>query len=178
MLPDPSFAQAIQNTTHPGDEKAVMGDYLPSVTYMSTAQAESAGCHFSGIELPGRTHTFQRGRTIPVKFELTDPAGRPVDGATATLDIAPINNDSIGTYTPALATVGKTNAFRNLGHGNYLFNLSTRQLSVGNWSLRVTLKDGTQYTADITLESHGHGPAGAHHPNAHRQGPGRVRTSV
>ncbi|MEV0059896.1 hypothetical protein [Nocardia sp. NPDC050718] len=44
MLPDQSFAQATQNTRHPGDEKAVMGDYLPTVTYMSKAQSEATGC--------------------------------------------------------------------------------------------------------------------------------------
>ncbi len=44
MLPDPTFKQAIQNTKKPGDEKAVMGQYMPSVTYTSKAAFQAKGC--------------------------------------------------------------------------------------------------------------------------------------
>ena len=37
MLPNTGFHQAVQDTVAPGDEAAVMGDYLPEVTYMTTA---------------------------------------------------------------------------------------------------------------------------------------------
>lgn len=38
MLPDPSFAQAIQRA-QPGNEAATMGDYLPSTRYLASGQA-------------------------------------------------------------------------------------------------------------------------------------------
>ena len=38
MLPSPWFHQAVQDTTTPGDEAAVMGPYLPKGQYMTTAQ--------------------------------------------------------------------------------------------------------------------------------------------
>jgi hypothetical protein len=41
MLPNPAFPHAVQNTKTPGDERAVMGDYLPTGQYMSTAQYEA-----------------------------------------------------------------------------------------------------------------------------------------
>ena len=41
MLPNTTFNQAVQNTTVPGDELAVMGKYLPNVEYMSTKKFES-----------------------------------------------------------------------------------------------------------------------------------------
>nr|WP_199045482.1 hypothetical protein [Dyella sp. ASV24] len=44
MLPNASFTQAIQNTTVPGTWSLVMGSYLPTVTYMSTADFEAKGC--------------------------------------------------------------------------------------------------------------------------------------
>ncbi len=44
MLPKEDFSQAIQNTSTPGDEYAVMGDYLPTTEYMSTEEFESLGC--------------------------------------------------------------------------------------------------------------------------------------
>lgn len=44
MLPKEDFHQAIQNTSTPGDEYAVMGEYLPTTEYMSTEEFESLGC--------------------------------------------------------------------------------------------------------------------------------------
>jgi len=43
MLPSTEFTHAIQDTKVPGDEKTVMGDYLPVGTYMSKADFERGG---------------------------------------------------------------------------------------------------------------------------------------
>ncbi|HWH46034.1 MAG TPA: hypothetical protein VNT32_15035 [Thermoleophilaceae bacterium] len=48
MLPSPSFAQAIQNVAAVGDERSVMGDYLPLGVHMQTAEFESRGCPSAG----------------------------------------------------------------------------------------------------------------------------------
>lgn len=45
MLPKADFAQAIQNTSVPGDEYAIMGEYLPTTEYMSLADFEALGCN-------------------------------------------------------------------------------------------------------------------------------------
>ena len=47
LLPSPSFEHAIQNTKVPGDEAAVMGDYLPTSTCSTMADFEARGCHKS-----------------------------------------------------------------------------------------------------------------------------------
>lgn len=44
MLPASGFANAIQQTTTWGDEEAVIGEYLPSITYMSKEAFEAQGC--------------------------------------------------------------------------------------------------------------------------------------
>jgi hypothetical protein len=45
MLPDPSFAQAIQNVPEPGAEPAAMGDYYPSGEYLAgPADFRPKGC--------------------------------------------------------------------------------------------------------------------------------------
>lgn len=44
LLPYPHFDQAIQNTKVWGDEKSVMGDYLPDITYTSKEDVEALGC--------------------------------------------------------------------------------------------------------------------------------------
>lgn len=44
MLPAADFPHAIQRTRIPGDEREVMGEYLPEAEYMSTEEFEALGC--------------------------------------------------------------------------------------------------------------------------------------
>ncbi|MEV0764254.1 hypothetical protein [Nocardia sp. NPDC050435] len=44
MLPGQGFGHAVQNTKVPGDEKAVMAQYLPDGQYSSKAEFEARGC--------------------------------------------------------------------------------------------------------------------------------------
>ncbi|MGW0041061.1 hypothetical protein [Rhodococcus sp. NPDC003348] len=44
MLPSAGFGHAVQDTRTPGDEKAVMGQYLPDGVYSSKADFEARGC--------------------------------------------------------------------------------------------------------------------------------------
>jgi hypothetical protein len=44
MLPSADFHRAVQDTKMPGDEEAVMGPYLPTGRYMTTAEFEARGC--------------------------------------------------------------------------------------------------------------------------------------
>jgi len=45
MLPVNGFNQAVQNTATPGDEEAVMGEYLPTAEYFTTEEFEALGCN-------------------------------------------------------------------------------------------------------------------------------------
>lgn len=45
MLPDPSFAQAIQHVAAPGAEQDTRGDYYPQSEYLARpADFEARGC--------------------------------------------------------------------------------------------------------------------------------------
>jgi hypothetical protein len=47
LIPDPSFAQAVQSVPAPGlpnDVATTMGPYLPDLEYRSPAQFEAGGC--------------------------------------------------------------------------------------------------------------------------------------
>jgi len=44
LLPDNAFAHAVQKVKVPGEEKAVMGDYLPDIRYTSKDAFETKGC--------------------------------------------------------------------------------------------------------------------------------------
>ncbi|MFD7847673.1 hypothetical protein ACFV4K_32675 [Nocardia sp. NPDC059764] len=48
MMADKGFGHAVQDTKTPGDEKAVMGSYLPDGSYTSKTAFESNGCHPQG----------------------------------------------------------------------------------------------------------------------------------
>src|SRR3546814_16715097 len=43
LLPNPAFAQAIQNVPYGSDPDAVMGDYFPQVAYCTPATEGAAG---------------------------------------------------------------------------------------------------------------------------------------
>ncbi|MDV2469249.1 hypothetical protein QR674_09630 [Acinetobacter chinensis] len=45
LLPDPEFKQAVQNVKAWGEEKTVMGDYLPDMKYTSKEDFEAKGCN-------------------------------------------------------------------------------------------------------------------------------------
>jgi len=44
MLPSADFNQAVQNTSTPGDERGIMGDFLPTAEYFTKAEFEALGC--------------------------------------------------------------------------------------------------------------------------------------
>ena len=44
MLPENGFSEAIQNTSTPGDEAEILGEFLPQVSYYSREEFEALGC--------------------------------------------------------------------------------------------------------------------------------------
>jgi hypothetical protein len=45
MVRAPNFNQAVHNTSVPGDEAEVMGEYLPKGRYFTKAEFEGLGCN-------------------------------------------------------------------------------------------------------------------------------------
>ena len=104
---------------------------------------------------PDGSSIFKLGSTIPVKFALTDAQAANIGGAVATLSVAKISNSVEGTFIEAVSTSNATtgSVFRYDAAGQqYIFNLSTKSLSTGTWSLKVTLDDETSYTTHISLK--------------------------
>jgi alpha-tubulin suppressor-like RCC1 family protein len=97
------------------------------------------------------TSIFKLGSTVPVKFQLTG-ASAGITSAVATLTLAKISSSVEGTYVEAVSTSAATsgNLFRYDG-GQYIFNLSTKGLSTGTWSLSINLGDRVPRTVNISL---------------------------
>ena len=110
---------------------------------------------FGGILQPinaDGTSIFKLGSTIPVKFQLRDAAGNFVLTAVAKIYLTKIGNGISGSELEAVSTSAATtgNLFR-LADSQYIFNLSTKPLSVGTWQIRIELNDGTSQLVNISL---------------------------
>lgn len=111
---------------------------LDYVNVYVSAPAVNYGWH--GFDQPinnDNSSIFKQGSTVPVKFSLTN--GTPV----AHLYLAKVTNSIVGTEMEAASTsaADSGNTFR-LVNGGYVFNLSTKGLTVGTWQVRVDLGDG------------------------------------
>lgn len=88
---------------------------------------------------------FKKMSTIPVKFQLFDTLGNPVSNAIATLTV-----NGVSAVASGGSNVG--NYFRYDAVGKqYIFNLSTKPLSLGTNTLSATLDDGTVHNWTITI---------------------------
>jgi predicted acyl esterase len=110
---------------------------------------------FGGVSQPVNpdgSSIFKLGSTVPVKFVLTDAAAHAVCDNGATLSVAKVSNDVEGTFVEAVSTSNATTGslFR-CDSGQHIFNLSTKGLSTGTWSLKITLDDGNSYSTRISL---------------------------
>jgi len=97
---------------------------------------------------------FKLGSTIPVKFQLVGACSGLV-GLDAHLFLAKLTNSILGTEVEATGTSAADvgNTFRYAGNDQYIFNLSTKELSKGTWLLRIDLGDGvSNRTVTISLK--------------------------
>jgi len=97
---------------------------------------------------------FKLGRTVPVKFQLTDAKGALISTAVAHLTIQMISGNTlqgtpIDATAPGNADVG--DLFRFDGT-QYIFNWSTQPFSTGTWQMQAQLDDGTVHTVVVGLK--------------------------
>jgi hypothetical protein len=114
--------------------------------------------HFSGFLAPLHANmTYALGRTIPIKFQLTDANGHFISslGAIASLQIASVNaNGGLGTpFNPTAA--GGTSLTYDTTAKQYVFNWQTKGLAAGNYMILLSLSDGSIQSLALTLSSSG-----------------------
>ncbi len=126
LLPNPEFKNAIQYSTTPGTERAVMGEYLPTWKYEATPSAfEAGGCNWAN---PGSPHLRS--------------AGSSPDAGAFTLEWAPTHeaaNVANVTYTlqHKSADGGWETVAGGLSSTEYTFSAGAPE-SEGTWSYRVS----------------------------------------
>jgi len=113
---------------------------------------------FGGILPPFKPEgisVFKLGRTIPVKFQLWDSTSDFVSSAEAEILWDKSSGVTLGTEEGEFSTVTATtgNQFRYDDIDNqYIFNFSTKTLSIGTWKITIIVNDSGCYSEEIVLK--------------------------
>lgn len=97
---------------------------------------------------------YKLGSTAPAKFQLKDANGTLVSSAIAKLNYAKVDSTVTTAVNEVISTAASTtdNLFRYDATANqYIYNLSTKNLSEGKYKLNVTLDDGETYSVQIGI---------------------------
>ncbi|OGY61042.1 MAG: hypothetical protein A3I33_01325 [Candidatus Colwellbacteria bacterium RIFCSPLOWO2_02_FULL_45_11] len=98
---------------------------------------------------------YKLGSTIPIKFQLVDANGGHISTASALLTMKKISSGIVGDEEVPLSTSAADtgNIFRyDYVANQYIYNLSTKTMSIGTWQLKIALGDTTSYEVEISLK--------------------------
>src|SRR4029078_8290834 len=116
-------------------------------------QAPAGGAFFLDPINANGSSIFKKGSTVPVKFKLQG-ASAGIKNLVAHLAVAKVSNGIEGTSIEAVSTAAADagNVFRyDPACGQYIFNLSTKSLQTGTWSLRADLGDEVTHQINVSL---------------------------
>jgi hypothetical protein len=121
--------------------------FLPSLAIL-TQQVHYA---FSGFLAPlNQGLAFAAGRTVPIKFQLTDYNKNFINSLSAVTALQVIYPDSSSHAVSGLRYDSIANQF--------IANWTTKGLAAGSYTISLSLLDGTNYTVPITIAA---GPSSA-----------------
>ena len=103
---------------------------------------------------------FKLGRTVPVKFQLTDVNGAHISTAVANAVAKLVLQKYSGSEPSAEPIEATSTSGADSGNlsrydsteNQYIYNLSTSSLSTGTWQIKVMLDDGSTKTVFIGLK--------------------------
>jgi hypothetical protein len=108
--------------------------------------------HFSGFLAPLHPNmTYAAGKTIPIKFQLTDYHGAYITSLGAVTSLQVVK----GSGTDVLAGAGKTGLRYDPTANQFVYNWQTRGLADDIYAVLLVLNDGTTDTLTLTLSSKG-----------------------
>jgi len=139
-----------------GDPTATVAINPASTTFTVWVQyqAPDNGTFFLDPINANGSSIFKKGSTVPVKFKLQGTSAG-IKNLVAHLSVAKVSNGIEGTSVEAVSTsaADNGNVFRADSSGNqYIFNLSTKLLSTGTWSLRADLGDEVTHQVNVSLK--------------------------
>lgn len=138
---------------------AYVGDYYGSGDIFGIYGNCEQVLNLQGVQSPIKadgTSVFALGRTVPVKFTVTDGTGQVVTTLAPTLDVAPVTDGVAGSYVPAGTNVqnGSASTFRyDPTSQSYIFNWATTGLTAGTYSLRISVASATAVVLPAQTET-------------------------
>lgn len=151
-------------TSSDGGKYADLYETGPSLALSPFDYAGGAGYvggvsyNFSGFLPPiedDDSGVYHLGRTLPIKFSLTDKNSNYVTSAVAHLVVTKVQDGIVGTTPVILATSTNDNGdlFRVSG-SQYIYNLDTGQFTAGTWQIKAAIDNGSNYTVQVSFNSH------------------------
>jgi HYR domain/Regulator of chromosome condensation (RCC1) repeat len=125
-----------------------------SFTVWVQYKAAADGTFFLDPINPDGSSIFKKGSTVPVKFRLQG-ASAGIKNLVAHLAVARVSNGIAGTFVEAISTsaADSGDVFRfDPSCNQYVFNLSTKPLATGTWSLHADLGDAVTHTINVSLK--------------------------
>jgi hypothetical protein len=134
----------------PVNAQSIGAVYSGDANYITSAATvlQRVDYHFSGFLAPLNTvAALAAGRTVPIKFQLTDANGHYITSLAAVQSLI-IRN---GAGTDVTAGAGSTQLRYDPSANQYVFNWQTKGLGVGSYQIMLSLNDGTTYTRTVQL---------------------------
>jgi len=103
---------------------------------------------------PDGSSVWKAGRTIPVKFALTDSLGNLITDAACHLSTWQVSSEILGSVPEAAEAVyaDAGDTFRYCPEEQqYIYNLSTKGMATGTWMLRVTADGWPGFEATVMI---------------------------
>lgn len=136
-------------TDKAGNSVSQTGTYKVTYRFDGFLQPINDTAHQVGTS----TSVFKTGSTIPVKFQLMNAAGQPVQSATAPAWLAPVKGGAMSlpvdeTVQTVTADSGSTFRFDT---GQYIYNWKTPSTGGSYYQIGVKIDDGQTYYVNIGL---------------------------
>jgi hypothetical protein len=135
------------------------GGRTGSATFTAWVQVQVAltasdGTIFRQPIEPNGSSIFRLGSTVETKFKLAGPSA-PMEHLVAHISIVKTSNAIEGTHQESVcndtADIGDLFRYKS-STGEYVFNLSTRNLTEGTYRISADLGDGIPHTVRISLK--------------------------
>jgi hypothetical protein len=108
--------------------------------------------NFSGF-LPPLNHNlaFAIGRTVPIKFQLSDALGNYISSISAVTSLQALNSQGTNVLTNAGSTALRYDSTAN----QFIANWQTKWLPAGTYTVTLALADGSTHTKTVQLAANG-----------------------
>jgi len=144
-----SHTFTVKATDNLGNAASSSADY--SVRYNQTSGRKILAPLQQVSDPAQLTKTYNLGRTLPVKFQLSDEKGAFIGTAKATLTLYDAKGAQVSVKNSGNSN-GGTTAFRyDPVAQQYIYNLSTKNLSQGIYKIVIKLGDGTEISTYFRL---------------------------